>query len=72
MYKSGKCAPNRVGGATAFKYSGLLNLRMSLLILSVLGQGRAVPNEGISHPSYVRPGPLTHHQEGMTLELPVE
>lgn len=72
MYKPGKGTPNCVGGATAFKYPGLLNLRMSLLILSVLGQGRAVPNEGISHPSYMRPGPLTHHQEGTTLELPAE
>lgn len=63
---------NCVGGAKAFKYPGLLSPGMSLLILSVLGQGRAVPNEGLSHPSYVRPGPLTHNQEGMTLELPVE
>lgn len=63
---------NRVGGAKAFKYPGLLNLGMSLLILSVLGQGRAVPNEGMNHPSYWRLGPLTHHQEGMTLELPVQ
>lgn len=63
---------NHVGGTKAFMYPGLLNLGMSLLILSVTDQGRPVPNEGMSHPSYSRPQPLTHSQEGMTLELPVQ
>lgn len=64
---------NRVGGAKAFKYPGILNLGMSLLILSVLGQERAMSNDGMSHPSYSRSEPLTHlHQDGMTLELPVQ
>lgn len=38
------------------------HLEMSLLILSVQGQGRALPNERISHHSRWRPGPLTRSE----------
>ena len=55
---------NCVGGGKAFS-----NQAFRLLILSVLGQGRALSDEGMSHPSHLRSEPLTHQQEGVTLPV---